>query len=499
MIRARERERNRITEVAKLARGGPLLWTAILVGLIKALQFAVDSTALFYYDSGSMILNALGWDFLPHRSYFYGWLIRYFVLPFHSTRALVAMQVIMGGLIAWLLAFSLIRYFRARPWVAIGVALVFCIDPVQVVHEHMVLTETSALLAATVYLIGSFDYLEKPAHPKLVLLAIVGMVVAGMRLVYAPVVFATGILLPLIAYRKPEKRLALALAVSCGSTVLAQSGYQHLTGYLAAREPAYHFSTGFFLVAIAAPVIRPDDIDDPLVAEAIAEHHRSGVHLGNPDQREAHLWGPLSLANRLIGKFGDQKAANRAAANLAARAIARDPLGFFLLGVRTYFLHWQLLPKLRWILPWENGSPGRNEVHDHELPAIRSAFGPDAAQSYLQQTPVRRYHIRTRYWYVLLLLAPYLAGLAVCFTRDNRAAAGFLFAWSGLLLASTCIGGLSYCYRYLHPFSFIALTALPVLFNSLLVRESHRQSASTTQPSTARRRFPDPGGLARNG
>src|SRR5215831_8192184 len=94
----------------------PLLLTALLLAFVKSMQLAIDPMALFYFDSGAMILNALGMAFLPERSYLYGWLLRFFALPFHSLHAVVAMQMVIGGLVAWMLAFILIKFLKTRTW-----------------------------------------------------------------------------------------------------------------------------------------------------------------------------------------------------------------------------------------------------------------------------------------------------------------------------------------------------------------------------------------------
>ena len=138
--------------VARIERA-PLVTLAILLAVVKFIQFAIDSTALFYFDSGSFILNALGLAFKPERSYVYGYLIRIFAVPFHSLRAIVAMQVVMGGITAWLLGFVLLRFLKVRAWIAILAALAFAFDPVQIVHEHLVVAETPTLLTMAIFLV----------------------------------------------------------------------------------------------------------------------------------------------------------------------------------------------------------------------------------------------------------------------------------------------------------------------------------------------------------
>lgn len=463
-------------------RREPLLFAALLVALAKSLQLAIDSTPLFFYDSGAFILNALGLAFIAERSYLYGWLIRITALPLHSLRATVALQVAMGGISAWLLAFALIRFLKTRVSIALAAALGFAFDPVQIVHEHMVMTETAGMLASALYLVGALAYLEKPAPWRLVPLAFLAMVLVGLRVVYLPVIIACAVILPLFAPLRPRTLLALALTVSCGATAIFQWGYRQLTGTLAEDRPAYHYTAGFFLLAAAAPLVRPDEIDDPRVAQAVSVQNRSGQLLSNPDLRRGQLWGPQSLAIRLISSFnGDYHAANLAAERLAWRAIRENPFGFLRLGLRTYFNYWQAIPYLRFILPWENGSPPRNEVDDRDLQAIQSAFGEDVSKQYLLQTPSRRYHIFGRYWSVFLLVSPCLGGLAAWLNRGSRGVA-FLFAWSCLLLAATCLGTVELAYRYLHPFSFTGLAAVAVL---LEITTSRNPAGKTPAPDKA--------------
>ncbi|HEY3840391.1 MAG TPA: hypothetical protein VGL72_27655 [Bryobacteraceae bacterium] len=455
-----------MTAISALIQRKPLLWTALFLVLVKSIQLAIDSKALFYFDSGAYLINALGVAFVAERSYLYGWLIRFVALPFHSLRAIVVMQVAIGALTAWLLALVLTRYLKTREWIAIAAALVFAFDPVQIVHEHLILSENTTLLVAATYLVAALGYLEKPAPWKLSLLAFLGTALVGLRMVYFPVVMASAVLLPLLVRLTTRRMLAFALAVSCGSTALLHLGYRHLTGHLAGREPAYHYITGFILAAGTAPLFRPEDIDDPRVAAAVAEQNKSVLPLWDRDRRGDLLFAPEGFSVRLIAQFhGDHKAANMAAQLLARRAILRNPFGFLRLGLHNYYRYWQGIPTLRWSLPWENGSPPRSEVQSADLQLIRTAFGADVSNDYLVQTPTRRYHIFGRYWCVFLLLSPYLGGLAAFVTRRDRTGVMFLFAWSGLLLASMCIGGIEHCYRYLHPFSFTGLAAVAVLLD----------------------------------
>jgi len=453
-----------------------LATAALLLMLVKSIQFAIDSQALFYYDSGTFILNGLGLDFIPYRSYVYGGLIRAFAVPFHSLRAIVAMQVIMGGLTAWLLALALVRFLHVRAWIAVLAALVFAFDPVQIVYERMVMSETTALLAMTMFLLAGLKYLRDPSPWWLVILAFLGVLLVSLRFIYLPVVLVAAVLLPLATYfsfSASRRLLALAMVVSCGCTVLFQMGYRDLTGWLAGREPAYHYSTGFFLLASIAPIVEAGDSGDVRVAGAVAAQNKSGLPLFNRAVRWRQLWSEEGLVTRLKTVFpGDERAADQAAQGLARAAIQRNPLGFVKLGLLTYLDYWRGIRSLHRSLAQENGAKLPPAVNVHDASVISSVFGADVSNQQTLNTPSRQYHILARAWYLFLLTAPFLAGLALWQRPANPKGVALLFFWSCLLLAATCLGGVETAYRYLHPFSFMSLAAAAVLSETLVGRRT---------------------------
>jgi hypothetical protein len=459
----------------------PLLAIGILLALIKSVQFAVDSHALYYFDSGGYLLNALGVTFLTFRSYVYGDLIRYFVLPFHSAKAIVAMQVIMGGFTAWLLAFALVRFFAVRFWIVILAVLVFAFDPVQIVYERMVLAETATLLAMAVYLVIALEHIRTLSLHWLVILSLVGTFLVSLRFVYLPVVLVAAVALPVIAYvsfplsfpvsvtKTRLRLLALPLIVSCGATLLFHVGYRHLTGRLAQREPAYDYSTGSFLLTTVTPIIEPGDSRDVRISEAVVAQRKSQFPLV-PELRWAQLWLPEGLVPRIRTIFnGDDRQTERAARSLALAAIRRNPIGYLELGVNNWLDYWREKPRIRSFLETETGMiPG--EVNASDARAIHSAFGGDIASQYKLHTVSRRYHLFARNWYVFLLLSPFLAGLAFWLRPANRRGMSFLFLWTLLLLASTCLGSSDSPFRYLHPFSFVGLASAAILAETLALR-----------------------------
>lgn len=454
-------------------RKAPLLTLAILLVVLKSVQFAIDSTALFFFDSGAFVLNALRATFISERSYVYGFLLRIFAVPFHSLHAIVALQIAMGVITAWLLGLVLIRFLKVRPWIAILAALAFAFDPVQIVHEHLIMTETTTLLVMAVFLLAASQYLQAPRLWWLVSLAFLGILLVSLRMVYLPLAFLSAAVLPVAAYlwAPPQarfsgrRRLTVALLVSCGSTLFFHLGYARLTGRLASSEPAYHFGTGFFLVGGVAPLIEARDTNDPRVARAVLDQNKSVFPLYKPEFRPAQMWEPEGLVARLRATFGgDARPADEAARSLAMAAIVRHPVGFLELGVVTYLNYWRGLPRLRWSVAIENGSGPKRQVTPFDVDAVRSAFGVDVSNQYLLHTPSRSLHIWGRYWYLFLLASPFFAALALWLSRGEERVVfrtlALFFLWSSCLLVSTCMGASEASYRYLHPFSFIGLVAI---------------------------------------
>jgi hypothetical protein len=455
----------------------PLATAAVLLALVKSIQFAIDPQVLFFHDSGAFILNGMGLAFLPHRSYVYGALLRLVAVPFHSLRVIVAMQIIMGGLTAWLMAVALVRFMQVRAWIAILAALAFAIDPVQIVHEHLVMSETAALLVMATFLVAALKYLQDPSPRWLVILSFLGVLLVSLRIVYLPAVLAAAVLLPVSAYFSSSARrprvLAIALVASCGSAALFHLGYRYLTGWLAGREPAYHYMTGFFLLASVAPIIESGDTGDARVASAIMAQNMSGFPLASRASRSDQLWAPEGFVARLTTIFGgDEREADQAAQRLARAAIQRNPLGFLKLGLENYLSFWGGVLYVRSSLEWENGSQLPPAANAHEASVIRSVFGVDVSNQHTLRTPSRRYHILARHWSLFLLASPFLAGLALWLGPANPRGTALLLGWNCLLLAATCFGAVSTVYRYLHPFSFTALAAAAILCEILVSRRT---------------------------
>ena len=468
----------------------PLLVAAAVVGVIEICEAAADSTPVLFPDSGAFIANALGLGFVSFRSYVYGWVIRLVSVPFQSLTALVMFQVLIGGLTAWFVALTLRRYFAVRPSIAIGAAVLFAIDPMQVVYQRMVMAEATAMVVVAVLLLASLEYVRSRKSFWLAAVAVAGITLVSLRIAYLPAVLVWAIALPVAPYVKPywqtrsprHLRTALiALLVSSLATFACHTAYRHLTGYLGHSEPAYTDWQGLFAVATVAPLLTPEDTDEPFVAKLIVDQEASAIPLSHAGWRVRQLWDAGGFVQRLTSGYGgDSLAASREGQRLFRRAVSRDPVGYLRLAARNYVLYWRDLQDVAAILRHESGLGPRSFVTAEDTAMVAAAFGLDTRRMHEVESPARRYFLLSRWWCAVLLTVPFLALAAVFRVREGEAlAVAVLAVWSWLVMLEISFGTTMTEYRYLHPLSFIGAIAIGLL----LERRVSLSRIATTPPS----------------
>src|SRR5215475_9955910 len=133
----------------------------VLVLAIKLLLLWLDPTPkLFMGDSWSYISTALtGW--IPwDRSYFYGYLIRWLAVWPHSFAPLLVVQTLASGATAIVFALICSRFFEMSANLSFLFGLLCALDPLQLVWERYVMTETFSLLVYALVLYWSLAYLR---------------------------------------------------------------------------------------------------------------------------------------------------------------------------------------------------------------------------------------------------------------------------------------------------------------------------------------------------
>lgn len=447
-----------------------LLLAAALVAAIKIIEYTLDPNVMVDYDSEGYILNGLGLGWIiSFRSYVYGGLIRLFATPFRSLEAMVAVQTIMGGITAFLLAYVLIKYLRVRSWIAIFAAMAFAIDPLQVYYEHYIQTEATTQFAMALFLATGLKYLDDRRLLSLLELSFLGIVLVSLRVVYLPVVIAAAVVIPILAWIPARHRslqlkpLAIAVLVSLGLTYVFANGYRHLTGWLDNGEPTFQYEAGLFLLGTVSPLVSASDIDNPQVAKGFEASTKLFDHDG--EYRNRQLWDPGGLI--WLIKRGYGPAADAAADKLAKKVILTRPFDFLKLGWQTYCGFWNLHRDLAGTIDWDRHV---NAAKSSEAFALTASFADRPPAHSNPRTFSRRYLRRARLWYLFLLSSPIILAVALLSHRAGRRGIALLLSWACLLQAATCLGAPIVLLRYLHPFSFTSLAGAAVICDALARR-----------------------------
>src|SRR5918996_75680 len=174
-----------------------------LVLAIKLLLLWLDPTPkLFMGDSRSYIWTALtGW--IPgDRSYFYGYLIRWVAVWPHSFTPLLVIQALASGATAIVFALICSRFFQMSNSLSFVFGVLCALDPLQLVWERYVMTETFSLFVYVLVLYWSLSYLRDQRLWQLAVVQALSVLLIGFRMSYLLVVQACTILLPLIAFSR---------------------------------------------------------------------------------------------------------------------------------------------------------------------------------------------------------------------------------------------------------------------------------------------------------
>src|SRR4029077_19345210 len=142
-----------------------------------------------------------GW--IPEdRSYFYGYLVRWLALFPHSFTPLLVIQALASGATAIVFALICSRFFELSNTLWFLFGLICALDPLQLVWERYVMTETFSLLVYVLVLYWSLAYLRDRLLWQLAVVQALSVLLIGFRMSYLLVVQACTILLPLIAFAR---------------------------------------------------------------------------------------------------------------------------------------------------------------------------------------------------------------------------------------------------------------------------------------------------------
>ncbi len=456
----------------------------ITLFIIKIVIFLIDPLPMFLMgDSHSYISTSLTDWIPPDRSFTYGYFIKLTAVASHSLTTLILLQTLMSGINAILLSYILVRFFSVQPLLSFLSGILCAIEPLQLLYERYVMTESLSLFLFVLYFLIVFLYIEKPDLIKLFIISFIGTILISVRLSFLPIVFINTVIMPLlgsVSFCKPYntgnskttnyiknifkdnktlKKIVLHLILSIVFTAILHSAYKSLNGYLSERPPAYIYHNGFFLVSYFAPIIEPVDFPDNEIKNKVLENLK--YDLRDPHKRAIHHWEIGGIVNVLNRYFPDSSEANKFAKQIAINALKRNPLGLLKIAYTGFTDYWNI-KNLKAALLVERGE---KELPDYLLAKLRNYFNLHADKLPFLQTLTNKYYFISWPWYLFLLCSPIIAFIVTILFRNIRRYSLITFLSLFIIIAITCVLIDGITVRYLHPAGWLIFLVITPAIN----------------------------------
>jgi hypothetical protein len=447
---------------------------------------------LFMGDSASYLWTALSGWLPPDRSFLYGYVIRWSSLWSKSLTPLMILQAFLGAVTAIVVALICQWIFGLASRVSYLFGLLCSLDPLQLVWQRYVMTETISLFWYVFMLLFSFLYLKKRRLWLLAIVQILSVFVISFRMSYLLVVQMSSFFLPVIAFLPEIWRMfrehssvwskmlltrtaGLHLAFSILFIFVLHEGYRQLNGRLAGREPAYLHSTGLSILTTWAPALKPTDAPDPRLAKLISEGDQ--FHLANIWSRDAQLYGPGGLAARWKEIEPNTAISNQVAKQTALHALWRSPVSIVMLGVKTFLGYWDF-NRLHRLAKRDLGKAGNNWPKKRTW-NLASQFRllppqPGDAEAY---TLLQRYSLRSQPYYYVALVSPLVCSGLIFLVAQGYVSLLFLHGW--ILFGTLTILSKDVSARYLQPMSLLTILIFAVLVKAVIDRRFQPKSVTS--------------------
>jgi len=465
--------------------------------LIVALNFlllAFDPLPkLFMGDSESYLWTALSGWMPPDRSFLYGYVIRWSSLWTGSLTSLLILQAFLGAITSLLVALVCRSVLGLAPGLSYLFGVLCSLDPLQLVWERYVMTETVSLFFYALVLLFSFLYLKQRCLWQLAIVQILSLLVISFRMSYLLVVQVSAFLLPLIAFlpeiraafwKHPSTLLKTSAIKSAGLHLIFSillmfvllQGYRQLNGRLAGREPAFLHNSGLSVLTTWAPVLKPTDSPDPRLSELIANGNQ--FRLNDLWSRDGQLYSPGGLVDRWKQIEPNAAISDQVAKQAALNALLRRPMDVVTLGAKTFLHYWnfehihrQAKVELGKALNnWPRKRTWAVATHFHlSLPL------PQEAKKY---TLLQRYFLCSQPYCYIVLLSPFACVGLIFFVSEGYVSLLFLHSW--ILFGTVTILSKNVSLRYLQPMSLLTILIFAVLVKTVIDRRS--QSTSQAAP-----------------
>lgn len=453
-----------------------LVWVACVVLTIKLVWFLADSTLRLYMgDSMTYLGTAFELSFTGGRSFVYGWILRFTVLPFDSPELIVVLQSLWSAATAVALFGLLTICLEVRRWIAFLAAVLLATEPAQVFLERMVMAETAGLLAFVVGMLFFVVYLRTMKIRWYALGVLFGLGCINLRLSFLPVVLGMALVVALLPLLDRARRsLGIELRASAAALVLllaSHVAYVHAYGHFSGTGPGYLAMSGMMRIGLVAPLIRPEHFEGTGVPGSILDDVQRP--LDDHWQRGHHIWEEDGLWPLLVERSTQPEQVARV---ITSRAMLDAPLELVRINIATlggYFDPNRVRSRMRddlGVIP-----PG-----EADLTLIRQEMGWDARGISRLHTPARDLFAASGPWLTLCLfmLAPLaLLTLLVGWGRPERRVYFLLGLVSLGLVTSHLLFAHIVSFRYLHPLPFFVLANVAVLIEAMWLRIEARRSS----------------------
>jgi hypothetical protein len=456
----------------------------LAIVILKFVLLAFDSSPKFYLgDSISYIWTALtGW--IPDdRSYFYGFVIRWSALWTHSFVSLLVVQTLLGCVVAIVVAWVCRVIVDLPERVAYLFGFLSAIDPLEMTWERYVMTETCSLFFYALVLQQSFVYLRDRRLTTLILVQFLAVMTLGFRMVFLIPLQILAMVLPLIAFLWPNQRSQIAaaavphrlsflrqaifwqhLAVSLAAMIVLDQGYQRAYGFLTHRQPAHLHAAGYFLLALCAPALQPEDATDPRLAKIIEQGDEFGLRDFSLRNDQRFIKGHLISRWRQLER--DPVKSSKIAGETAFRAIRRDPAAFIGFAARTYFILWRP-HEMKRFAQWDLNPDGKLNEAQVKYLSEQFHWTGRADVGSEPRTFTQSYYLMATPWFFLPMISPLLV-LLLLFVAQNKAHAWLLFMHTNMIFAVTFLFSTGPFTRYLQPLSLLTLLSIALALKSFL-------------------------------
>ncbi|MGQ4659205.1 hypothetical protein [Lysobacter sp. F6437] len=443
-------------------RGMDFAWVVAAVLAVKLAWLVADSTLRLYMgDSMTYLGTAFNFSFTGGRSFVYGWILRFTVLPFDSPGLIVVLQSLWSAATAIALFGLLTICLGVRRWIALLVAVLLATEPAQVFLERMVMAETAGLLAFVVGLLLFVVYLRTMKIRWYALGVLLGLGCINLRLSFLPVVLGTAFVVAMLPLLDRARRpLGIELRAAGAALVLllaSHFAYVQAYGHFSGTGPGYLAMSGMMRIGLVAPLIRAEHFEGTDVSGSILDDVRRP--LDDHWQRGHHIWKEDGLWPLLVKRSAEPEQVARV---ITRRAMLDAPLELVRINIATlggYFapgrVRWRMLDDLGVIPPSEA-----------DLGLIKREMGWDARGISRLHTPARDLFAASGPWltFCLFVLAPLaLSTLAVGWRRRERRMYLLLGLVSLGLVASHLLFAHIVSFRYIHPLPFFVLANVAVL------------------------------------